>query len=141
MGTIRIRFILVALAVGFFAIGMAAFLNYFKYKSTFGEIVTRSSRAVRALTTVSYFAGCSIGSSAGLAPLKIRSAKLAARRHPSGKFTPKPSRPRHAPFSLKGALGRRNSFFPTSIFKPDSSPRRRPFWPDSPKPTRITNPW
>jgi len=39
MGTIRIRFILVALAVGFFAVGMAAFLNYFKYKSTFGEIV------------------------------------------------------------------------------------------------------
>jgi hypothetical protein len=39
MGTIRIRFILVALAVGFFAIGMSAFLNYFKYKSTFGEIV------------------------------------------------------------------------------------------------------
>lgn len=39
MGTIRIRFILVALAVGFFAIGMSAFLNYFKYKSTFGGIV------------------------------------------------------------------------------------------------------
>jgi hypothetical protein len=39
MGTIRIRFILVALAVGFFAIGMAAFLDYFKYKSTFGETV------------------------------------------------------------------------------------------------------
>lgn len=39
MGTIRIRFILVALAVGFFAIGMAAFLDYFKYKSTFSETV------------------------------------------------------------------------------------------------------
>jgi hypothetical protein len=39
MGTIRIRFILVALLVGFFAIGMSAFLNFFKYKSTFGEIV------------------------------------------------------------------------------------------------------
>lgn len=39
MGTIRIRFILVALVVGFFAIGMSAFLNFFKYKSTFGEIV------------------------------------------------------------------------------------------------------
>lgn len=39
MGTIRIRFILVALAVGFFAIGMSAFLNFFKYKSTFGQIV------------------------------------------------------------------------------------------------------
>jgi hypothetical protein len=39
MGTIRIRFILVALVVGFFAIGMSAFLNFFKYKSTFAEIV------------------------------------------------------------------------------------------------------
>src|SRR5438552_6775771 len=39
MGTIRVRFILVALVVSFFAIGMAAFLNYFKYKSTIGGIV------------------------------------------------------------------------------------------------------
>src|SRR5262245_52064740 len=36
MGTIRVRFILVALVVSFFAVGMAAFLNYFKYKSTIG---------------------------------------------------------------------------------------------------------
>ncbi len=39
MGTIRVRFILVALVVSFFAVGMAAFLNYFKYKSTIGDIV------------------------------------------------------------------------------------------------------
>ena len=39
MGTIRIRFILVALVVSFFAVGMSAFLNYFKYKSTIGGIV------------------------------------------------------------------------------------------------------
>jgi len=39
MGTIRVRFITVALVVSFFAIGMAAFLNYFKYKSTIGGIV------------------------------------------------------------------------------------------------------
>jgi hypothetical protein len=39
MGTIRVRFILVALVVSFFAVGMAAFLNYFKYKSTIGGIV------------------------------------------------------------------------------------------------------
>ncbi len=39
MGTIRVRFILVALVVSFFAVGMAAFLNYFKYKSTIGNIV------------------------------------------------------------------------------------------------------
>jgi hypothetical protein len=39
MGRIRVRFILVALAVSTFAIGMAAFLNYFKYKSTFGGVV------------------------------------------------------------------------------------------------------
>ena len=38
MGTIRVRFILVALLVSFFAVGMAAFLNYFKYKSTIGGI-------------------------------------------------------------------------------------------------------
>ena len=39
MGTIRVRFILVALVVSFFAVGMSAFLNYFKYKSTIGNIV------------------------------------------------------------------------------------------------------
>jgi hypothetical protein len=39
MGTIRVRFICVALVVSFFAVGMAAFLNYFKYKSTIGSIV------------------------------------------------------------------------------------------------------
>src|SRR5688572_7089188 len=39
MGTIRVRFILVALVVGFFAVGMSAFLNYFKYKSTISSIV------------------------------------------------------------------------------------------------------
>ncbi len=39
MGTIRVRFICVALVVSFFAVGMAAFLNYFKYKSTIGGIV------------------------------------------------------------------------------------------------------
>src|SRR4051812_49123362 len=39
MGTIRFRFIMVALVVSFFAVGMAAFLNYFKYKSTIASIV------------------------------------------------------------------------------------------------------
>lgn len=39
MGTIRTRFIMVALVVSFFAIGMAAFLNYFKYKSTISDIL------------------------------------------------------------------------------------------------------
>lgn len=39
MGTIRVRFILVALVVGFFAVGMSAFLNYFKYKSTISNTV------------------------------------------------------------------------------------------------------
>lgn len=38
MGTIRFRFISVALVVSFFAVGMAAFLNYFKYKSTIAGI-------------------------------------------------------------------------------------------------------
>lgn len=39
MGTIRFRFIMVALVVSAFAVGMAAFLNYFKYKSTISNIV------------------------------------------------------------------------------------------------------
>ena len=39
MGTIRVRFIMVALVVSFFAVGMAAFLNYFKYKSTIGGMI------------------------------------------------------------------------------------------------------
>src|SRR6185503_10990833 len=39
MGTIRVRFIMVALVVSFFAVGMAAFLNYFKYKSTIGSMI------------------------------------------------------------------------------------------------------
>ena len=39
MGRIRVRFIMVALVVGVFAVGMAAFLNYFKYKSTFASVV------------------------------------------------------------------------------------------------------
>jgi hypothetical protein len=39
MGTIRVRLIVVALVVSFFAVGMAAFLNYFKYKSTISGIV------------------------------------------------------------------------------------------------------
>src|SRR3954468_10926205 len=39
MGTIRVRFILVGLVVSFFAVGMSAFLNYFKYRSTIANIV------------------------------------------------------------------------------------------------------
>src|SRR5690349_3197487 len=38
MGTIRVRFILVARVVSFFAVGMAALLSGFKYKSTIGGI-------------------------------------------------------------------------------------------------------
>jgi len=39
MTTTRARFVCVALLVCLFAIGMATFLNYFKYKSTVGQIV------------------------------------------------------------------------------------------------------
>ena len=42
MGTIRVRFITVALVVSFFAVGMAAFLNYFKYKSTIENSIQAS---------------------------------------------------------------------------------------------------
>ena len=38
MGSTRVRFVLVALVVSFFAVGMAAFLNYFKYRSTVAHI-------------------------------------------------------------------------------------------------------
>lgn len=39
MQTTRMRFFGVALLTGVFAIGMATFLNYYKYKSTLGQIV------------------------------------------------------------------------------------------------------
>lgn len=39
MNNTRTRFIVVAVAVCLFAVGMATFLNYYKYKSTFGKIV------------------------------------------------------------------------------------------------------
>jgi hypothetical protein len=39
MTTTRARFVCVALLVCLFAVGMATFLNYFKYKATAGEIV------------------------------------------------------------------------------------------------------
>ena len=39
MTSTRARFVFVALLVCIFAIGMATFLNYFKYKSTVGQIV------------------------------------------------------------------------------------------------------
>lgn len=39
MTTTRARFVCVALLVCLFAIGMATFLNYFKYKATVGQIV------------------------------------------------------------------------------------------------------
>src|SRR5262245_51155979 len=63
--------------------------------------------AVRRLTTVSNLAACSIGSSEGRAPLKIRSAKRAARRQTSGKFTPKASSPPTSAYSRNPTLGNR----------------------------------
>jgi hypothetical protein len=39
VGSTRVRFVLVALVVSLFAIGMVAFLNYFKYRATVGEMV------------------------------------------------------------------------------------------------------
>jgi|SoiMetStandDraft_2_1073263.scaffolds.fasta_scaffold561479_1 hypothetical protein len=56
--------------------------------STFGEIVSPKALAVLRLITNSNFMGCSTGSSAGLAPLRILSAYVAARRNKSGKYVP-----------------------------------------------------
>src|SRR5262245_50113715 len=52
------------------------------------DIASRSVLAVLRLTVSSNFVGCSIGRSAGLAPLKTRSTKYAARRYRARMFTP-----------------------------------------------------
>src|SRR5262249_52386365 len=52
------------------------------------EIVRPSVLAVLRLTISSNFVGCSIGRSAGLAPLRIRSTKYAARRYRARMFMP-----------------------------------------------------
>ena len=51
--------------------------------STLGEIVRPIRLAVLRLMTNSNFVGCSMGSSAGLAPFKILSTYVAARRNKS----------------------------------------------------------
>jgi hypothetical protein len=56
----RMRFIVVAVMVCFFAVAMATFLNYYKYKSTFGKIV--QSR----LLVIGYGIDNSVQSSLGL---------------------------------------------------------------------------
>src|SRR5262249_41913774 len=52
------------------------------------EIARPSALAVLRLTMSSNFVGCSIGRSAGLAPLRMRSTKYAARRYRARMFTP-----------------------------------------------------
>src|SRR5262245_16357374 len=52
------------------------------------EIARSSVLAVLRLTMSSNFVGCSIGRSAGLAPLRMRSTKYAARRYRLRMFTP-----------------------------------------------------
>ncbi len=56
--------------------------------STFGGIVTPICFAVFKSITSSNFFGCSTGRSAGLAPLRILSTYVAARRNKSGVFAP-----------------------------------------------------
>src|SRR2546425_3077609 len=53
-----------------------------------GGIVIPSAWAVLRLRTSSYFVGCSTGRAAGLAPFRILSTYVAARRNISGKFGP-----------------------------------------------------
>src|SRR5262249_13859317 len=52
------------------------------------EIARPSVLAVLRLTMSANFVGCSIGRSAGLAPLRMRSPKYAARRYRARMFTP-----------------------------------------------------
>src|SRR5262245_26078379 len=52
------------------------------------EIARPSVLAVLRFTISSNFVGCSIGRSAGLAPLRMRSTKYAARRYRPRMFTP-----------------------------------------------------
>ena len=52
------------------------------------DIARRSILAVLRLMTSSNFVGCSIGRSSGLAPLRMRSTKYAARRYRARMFTP-----------------------------------------------------
>src|SRR5262249_42204215 len=56
-------------------------------------MVIPNALAVLRLTTRSNFVGCSIGRSEGLAPLRILSTKVAARRNMSGRLTPYDNRP------------------------------------------------
>src|SRR4029450_12948338 len=56
-------------------------------------IVSPSALAVLRLMTSANLVGCSTGRSAGLAPLRILSTKVAARRQRSGKVTPNAIRP------------------------------------------------
>src|SRR5262249_8826272 len=56
--------------------------------STLGGIVRPICFAAFRLMTNSNFVGCSTGRSAGLAPFKILSTYVAARRSKSGKLTP-----------------------------------------------------
>jgi hypothetical protein len=53
-----------------------------------GGIVIPSAWAVRRLMTSSKRVGCSTGKSAGLAPFRILSTYVAARRHTSGRLAP-----------------------------------------------------
>src|SRR5215831_11803280 len=56
--------------------------------SSDGGMVRLSALAVLRLITSSNLVGCSIGRSAGLAPLRVLSTYRAARRFKSGRFTP-----------------------------------------------------
>src|SRR5262245_42214955 len=73
-----------------------------------GGIVTPRIRAVFRLTTRSNFVGCSIGRSPGLAPFRILSTWVAARRYESTRSGPKDKSPPAFGSSLKSVtVGRR----------------------------------
>src|SRR6266851_135619 len=69
-------------------------------RRTDGGIVRPSVFAVLRLITSSNLVGCSTGKSAGLAPLRILSTYVAARRNKSGKLGPYDMSPPRSTYSL-----------------------------------------
>ena len=62
--------------------------DFIRPRQTFGGIIRPISLAAFRLMMNSNFFGCSTGRSAGLAPFKILSTYVAARRYKSGMFAP-----------------------------------------------------
>src|SRR5262249_11356253 len=75
--------------------------------SSDGGIVNPSALATLTLTTSSKVVGCSTGRSAGFAPFRILSTKLAIRRQRAGPLPPKDIRPPASGNPRKGYMAGR----------------------------------